>query len=184
MIRKLRFTVDDFERLIHEGFFDQRSGQIELIEGELIEMSPASAEHDDLIEWLHHWSMTCTARDSFRIRVQSGISIPQVASLPEPDLVWLRPADYRHRRPTAENVALLIEVAISSLDYDRSVKASLYARAGIEDYWIVNYSDRCVEVHRDPQPAGYAMTRIYRPGERLSPRCVPNVACDVQALFA
>ena len=86
------------------------------------------------------------------MRTQLPVSLDD-ESEPEPDLVVVpgRPGDYRHAHP--ERPALAIEVADSSLHFDRRHKGSLYARAGIEDYWVVNLVDPALEIYRDPSPA-------------------------------
>jgi Uma2 family endonuclease len=85
------------------------------------------------------------------VRTQLPVSLDD-ESEPEPDLVVVpgRPADYRHAHP--ERPALAVEVSDSSLSFDRQQKGSLYARAGVQDYWIVNLVDRVLEIYRDPGP--------------------------------
>jgi Uma2 family endonuclease len=79
---------------------------------------------------------------------------------------------------------LLVEVADDSLEYDREVKAPLYAENGIPEYWIVNLSDRCLEVRRGPQASGsYADVRTLRPGDRADVAALPGVGFDVAVLF-
>jgi hypothetical protein len=80
-------------------------------------------------------------------------------------------------------VLLLIEVAESSLAYDRRKKLPLYARTGIVEVWIVNLRKRVIEIHRDPHPTGYAETTTARAGDKASPQAFPNVSVDIAELF-
>ena len=100
---------------------------------------------------------------------------------PEPDVALLRPrADfYAGKRPDAGDVLLIIEVADSSLEYDRRVKAPLYARHGIAEYWLVNLVEGHVAVYRDPAPDGYRSVQVHHPGEELRPLAFPDFVLAV-----
>jgi len=102
-------------------------------------------------------------------------------SEPEPDVALLRPRPdlYRARKPRAEDVLLLVEVADTSLDYDRRTKLPRYAAAGIPEVWIVNLVDQRVEVYRDPRPDGYATHTVHARGDSLAPASLPEVAIAV-----
>src|SRR5262249_6323739 len=124
------------------------------------------------------------------VRIQNPVSLDD-ESAPEPDVAVVRGrhADYRSAHPT--RAALIVEVAESSLRFDRVQKGSLYARAGIVDYWIVNLVDRVVEVYRDPAadltaPFGwrYASVERFRPPAALTLLAVPAAAIPVAALLA
>ena len=120
----------------------------------------------------------------------SGQLIVDDESAPEPDLAVVRGAlaDFRHAHPARP--ALVIEVAESSLQFDRVTKGSLYARAGIADYWIVNLIDRVVEIYRDPAPDltapfgwRYAFVGRFRSGDSMTPLDVPATPLAVAALL-
>jgi Uma2 family endonuclease len=102
-------------------------------------------------------------------------------SLPQPDYAVLapRPDHYRTAHPRPQHVLLLIEVADTSLDYDRGVKRALYARYGIPELWIVNLVDRTVEVCRSPGPDGYASVTMAERGAVLEPERVPGARISV-----
>ena len=98
------------------------------------------------------------------------------------------PEDYLNAHPTT--TALVIEVADASLGFDRRIKGSLYARGGVQDYWIVNVTERTVEVYRDPHadpsaPSGwsYRSIRTLRAGETVAPLALSSITIDVAALF-
>ncbi len=140
------WTRVEYDRLVHFGAF--RGDPVELIDGQLVVAEPQGS---------YHVTAVGTADDVLRavlpagwiVRTQAPLALDD-ASAPEPDLAVVpgTRADYRDAHP--ERPALTIEVADSSLDFDRQHKGSLYARAGIADYWIVNLVDRTLEVYRDP----------------------------------
>jgi Uma2 family endonuclease len=109
------------------------------------------------------------------VRVQCSISLQGTAA-PEPDIVWVVRGDYFERRPTEKEVLLLIEVADSSLAYDRGEKAGLYAAAGITDYWVVNLIERSIEVHRQPVNRYYRSVCGFTGNEEIRPLVLPG-AC-------
>lgn len=180
-----KFTVPEYERIIATGIFDGRNRRrIELIRGELREMTPIGTQHAEFVDRLDEWSHAKAPRDEVRIRVQNPLAFLQVESEPEPDVVWAKRKDYSTQHPTADDVLLLIEVADSSLDFDRTEKAELYAEAGIREYWIVNLIDRTVEVRRDPRKGRFAMIRAYSTGETIQPSAAPAVSLSVNDLFS
>lgn len=180
----LRLTVAEYDQMVERGAFDTLNRRIELLHGEIQTMNPAGPQHDDIIEFLNHWSTRSTSPERIRVRVQSGLSIAELDSRPEPDVTWVRKANYRHHHPRAEDVLLLIEVADSSLDTDRQIKAELYAKAGVVEYWVVNVPGSVVHVFREPSPSSYNLMRTYSTGESLAPQAAPSASLDVGELFA
>ena len=151
MSTALRFTLDEYDRMIEQGVFDDRPEEkMELVYGEIRTMSPPGPAHEDVIDLLARWSFESTLRDEVRIRVQNSIGIPELDSAPQPDVAWVREQSYRAGRPQSSDVLLLIEVSDSSLPDDRTTKAELYAEAGVSDYWIINLQDWGIEVYRNP----------------------------------
>ncbi len=142
-----RFTVAEYDRLTELGFW-QDGDRIELVEGELIQMAAKGTAHviccrqilERLILLLHGTAI---------VQSQDPIVIPP-GSEPEPDIA-IAALSARGQKPRADQVWLVIEVADSSLDYDRDVKGPLYAKAQIPHYWIFNCLDRQVECHSQPQ---------------------------------
>lgn len=104
---------------------------------------------------------------------------------PLPDLTLLRPRDdYRLRNPTPEDVLLLIEVADSSVEYDRRIKAARYAQRGVPEYWLLDLPRDVVLVHLEPGPNGYGVVRPARRGERLTPSLLPDLELTVEEILA
>jgi Uma2 family endonuclease len=143
-----RWARTEYDRLVELGVFE--GYPIELIGGQLVVAEPQGAYHASAISRLDY-AMRAALPDGWIVRTQAPVSLDD-DSEPEPDLVVVsgRPGDYDDAHPARP--VLVVEVAESSLAFDRQHKGSLYARAGIDDYWIVNLIDRVLEVHRDPDP--------------------------------
>jgi Uma2 family endonuclease len=143
-----RWQRVEYDRLVDLGIFEGEP--IELIGGQLVVAEPQGAYHVSAISKVDY-ALRAMLPPGWLVRVQAPISLDD-ESEPEPDLAVVpgAPGDYHDAHPSRP--ALLIEVADSSLAFDRERKGSLYARAGVADYWIVNLVDRALEVHREPVP--------------------------------
>jgi Uma2 family endonuclease len=159
----------EYERLAQLGLFQDDA--VELIGGELVVAEPQGSAHATAVGAIDD-ALRAVLPSGWIVRAQMPVALDEESS-PEPDLVVVpgARADYRGSHPTRP--ALVIEVAEWSLALDRQYKGSLYARAGIQDYWIVNLIDRILEVYRDPGPdpaAPYGWR--YRSVEMLTPPAV------------
>ena len=144
-----RFSVADYDRMIESGVFEgDEDIRLELLYGEIIKVNPPNPPHVHFVDQLTYWSIESTQRDRIQVSIQNPVGIPELDSVPEPDVVWKKARDYRTRRPETADVLLLIEVSDSSVKQDQTKKRDLYAEAGISDYWIVNIPASCVEVYR------------------------------------
>src|SRR5215510_578235 len=143
-----RWTRAEYDRLVGLGAVE--GDPIELIAGQLVVAEPHSAYHASIIRTVDY-ALRAVLPPGWIVSVQLPISLDE-ESEPEPDLAVVpgRPTDYREEHPGASE--LIIEVADSSVAFDRLHKGSLYARAGIRDYWIVNLAERVLEVYRHPGP--------------------------------
>jgi Uma2 family endonuclease len=143
-----RWKRVEYDRLVDLGVFEGEP--IELIGGQLVVAEPKGEYHSSAIGTAEY-ALRAVLPPGWVVRTQLPVSLDD-ESEPEPDLVVVpgRPADYRNAHPSRP--ALAIEVSDSSLAFDRQHKGSLFARAGIADYWIVNLVDRVLEVCRDPGP--------------------------------
>ena len=177
-----QFTVDEYHRMAEVGLLTEDS-RVELIDGEVVDMSPIGRRHAVRVSYR---SRICTQRlgDVAFVWSQNPIRLSE-HSEPEPDVTLLRPRSdfYEGKDPTAEDVLLLIEVADSSVEYDRRVKAHLYARHNIPEYWLVNLVEGHVVVYRDPTPAGYRAVHTARPGEDVCPIAFPDLAIAVDEIL-
>jgi Uma2 family endonuclease len=142
-------TVNDYHRMGEAGIFAE-SERVELIEGQLIAMSPIGSPHFAAVNTLNRLLVRAIG-DLAIVSVQNPVRLND-RSEPEPDVAIIRPRDdeYRSGLPGPADVLLIIEVASSSIDYDRSVKLALYARHSIPEFWIVNLDLACIEVYRSP----------------------------------
>jgi Uma2 family endonuclease len=181
----LRWKKPDFHRLLDVFGVDRL--RVELIDGELIKMPPQREPHSLAIVLMDS-ALRKVFGANFTYRPQMPFSISG-AHEPEPDLVVVRgkPRQNSKHPKTAE---LVVEVADSTLRYDRVRKGSLYASAGLADYWIVNLIDGQLEVRRDPRPdakaefgASYADLSVYGRGESVSPLVRPRKKIPVSDLL-
>ncbi len=179
-----KLSVAEYERIVATGVFDGRNHRrIELIWGELREMSPIGSEHAMIVDWLNEWSIDNAPRERVWVRVQNPVAFLPEDSEPQPDVVWAKRQNYSGHHPSANEILLLIEVADSSLENDRGEKARLYATAGVMDYWIVNLIDRTVEVRRDPKDGRYRSVQPLAAGAAIQPLAIPELQLGVDLLF-
>ena len=178
------FSLAQYELMIRSGAFDGPYHQrVEFIRGQIREMTPIGIRHGAVVDRLNQMSTELLVAGRVAVRIQGTLAAPALESAPEPDVLWLAPHNYFERHPEPKDVLLLIEVAESSLAYDMGEKARLYAEAGIRDYWVVNLVDDCVEVFRQPQPAGYQSRRVARGDDEVRPLAFPDVVLKPSALL-
>lgn len=165
--RKL-FSIDEYERMIETGIL-REDDRVELIRGEIVEMSPIGLEHITCVMRLNNLFLTQQLNHSLILSVQNPIRVP-TNSRPQPDVTLLKWRDdfYAGKHPSSEDVLLLIEVSDTTLADDRNVKMPLYAESGVAEMWIVNLPEAVVEVYSSPAQGGYQHTRVARRGETLS----------------
>lgn len=185
MSTAVRFTAEQFDRMVASGIFEAPyEARIELIFGELRERPPPGLLHEDYVDFLMEWSNDVLPRKRAKVRVQQTIGVPELDSIPVPDIAWVARRRYQDRRPTSSDVWLIIEVADSSLEYDVGEKQLLYAQAGIKDYWVVNVRMKCVEVFRRPSKKGYRDAQAHSTSDLLSPLALPDASLSIKELFA
>ena len=173
--RRGAVTLDMYDRMIAAGVFDPTERQpLELIAGDC---------HADAVDWLARWSQLAIGSAVWLVRVQNPLAIPGSESAPQPDLAWVKLRRYADRRPLPEDVSLVIEVADTSLDFDTTVKAGLYAAAGIADYWVIDLVSRGLIVFRDPRSGAYETRSTHRGDEVVSPLALPSAALSPAELF-
>ena len=172
-----RFTVEEYCAMAEAGILKECE-RVELLDGEIITMPPIGEPHEHGTDWLNR-QMNYRLYDRALVRVQESILLDD-GSLPQPDIavVHLRPEPYR-QRPTPADVLLLIEVADSSLEFDRDVKLPRYAAAGIPEVWIVNVRARQVEGYSDPVDGAYRSRRVVTADGSISPLAFPDVSLAV-----
>jgi len=182
-IPRRQFTVDEYHRMAEVGIFhpDER---VELIEGEIVQMAPIGPRHVGCVINATRLFITRLG-DRAVVSPQNPVVI-QPRSEPQPDLLLLRPraVSYSRAHATPEDALLAVEVADTTVRFDRLVKARLYARAGIAEFWLFLATDGLVEVYRAPGPDGYTSVTQHAAGETLSPLAFPDVVFSVTDFFA
>lgn len=177
-----RWKRVEYERLVELGLFQREP--VELLGGHLVVAEPQGSYHATAVGAVDD-ALRALLPPGWIVRAQMPVALDD-ESAPEPDLVVVSGAraDYRESHPARPAVA--VEVADSSLDFDRQHKGSLYARAGVEDYWIVNLIDRALEVYRDPgldlsAPYGwrYRSVQTLTPPAVIVPLALPSVQIAV-----
>ncbi len=189
MIRRLhdgptrhRFTRADYQRMAQVGILAE-DDRVELLDGEIIVMSPIGLPHSATVRYLISFFSARVGKQAI-VDVQNPIAIDD-ENEPQPDLTLLRPSEdyYRKQHPGPADVLLLIEVADTSLELDRGEKLSLYAQAGIHEYWIVDLNRRVLIVHRQPKDAEYASVQHYDGDARVVPEALADVELAIGSLF-
>jgi Uma2 family endonuclease len=174
--RQRRITVEEYHRMIDAGVLGE-DDHVELIEGFLVDMAPQKSPPAYAIQRLTRLLARMLA-DEFDVRVQLPLALGR-RSEPEPDMAVVRTSPHQAREHP--DVALLVvEVSRGSLLYDRTVKARLYARHALPEYWIVDVADGRIEVHRDPDPAAEAYRTVFTvgPGQPVTAASIPGVTID------
>jgi len=167
--------------MIEAGIFDEDE-HLELLEGVIVAMAPQGPIHAYCIQWLTRF-LVRRLGDAYAVRPQLPLTLGQ-RNEPEPDLTVVR-ADSASRDHHPGSAVLAIEVSGDSLRKDRRVKAAVYARFGITEYWIVNVEARVVEVYSDPDAAkgAYRQTRTVTTAETLTSEALPELSFPVAELF-
>ena len=177
-----RVTVDEYHRMIEAGSLGE-DDRVQLIDGAVVAMTPQGPAHALAIQNFTRLLARALPSD-LALRPQLPLTLPG-DSEPEPDLAVVRLEEARSREHHPRTALLVVEVAGDSLPLDRQAKATLYARAEIPEYWIVNLAESTVEVHRDPDPAaGAYRTKAVVPSDGgLAASSVPGLRVDVADLF-
>lgn len=177
------FTVEEYHRMAEAGILGEDE-RVELIEGEIVQMAPIGPRHAGGVINATRLFITRLG-DRAVVSPQNPVVISP-RSEPQPDLLLLRPraVSYSRELPTSQDVLLTVEVADTMVRYDRLVKARLYARAGIAEFWLCLPTDGAVEVHRRPGADGYAGVTSHGPGQQVTALAFPDVSFAVTDFFA
>ncbi len=165
----LRFTVDEYDRMIETGILTEEDA-VELLEGWLTYKTPRTPRHDSRIE-LARRAIDRVLPSMWCSRDQKGIRLSDSAPEPDVAVVLGPPVRYDDHHPDSSEIGLLVEVANTTLDLDRTTKGRIYAQAGIPCYWIVNLIDGQIEVYTDPTGPDptltYRQRQDYHPGDAV-----------------
>ena len=182
-VQAKRWTREEYDRMVEVGLLAPDS-HVQLIEGEILQMAPPGAPHSTAVGLVQDVLEAVFAGTNSQVRVQQPVRIG-ADSEPEPDVAIVkgRRLDYLEMHPAASDVALVVEVADTSIGLDRRRKARLYARAGIPEYWIVALPERILEVFTGPSPAGYAQRTVLQSGDTVSPVAKRDAKIEVASLL-
>ncbi|MET0790495.1 MAG: Uma2 family endonuclease [Polyangiaceae bacterium] len=171
VIRPLRRV--EYDQLVSLGAFQDE--RIELLEGELVTMSPIGAPHSATVERLNYL-LVLALHGRAAVKCQSPFAALDLSE-PEPDFSVVPLGDYSTDHPA--EAYLIIEVAESSLPLDRGKKLRLYASCAVPEYWVVNLPERCIEVYSGPSPGAYAHCERYEHGQGIRLSAFPDVSFAV-----
>jgi Uma2 family endonuclease len=182
--RRKRWTRAECEALASSGLLDYH--HLELIEGELIDKSGKKRPHVNSVALLVGWLMPVFGARYVDLAAPIDVAPEDNPSIePEPDLI-VRNRDlsyFTNQRPRPQDLRLAIEVADSTLGFDLTTKADLYARAGIVEYWVLDVSGRRMIVHRDPQGGRYTSIAAYGAEESVAPLAAPGSQLRIEDAF-
>lgn len=175
----LIWTKDMYYAAAEAGIFEDR--RVELINGEIIEMSPMTSKHGVAIHLVQDALRTLFG-DGYFVATQIPLDLGGISE-PEPDVaVYTGTArDYTDQKPS--HALLVVEISHATLTPDRNEKANLYAKAGIQDYWIINLKNNVLEVYRDPAETGYQSMTCLTAQDGISPLALPSVQISVATML-
>ena len=179
-VTRWRFTVHDYHRMGEAGILHE-DDRVELIEGELVEMTAIGTRHFSCVNRLNRL-LVMNVGDEAIVSVQNPVRLNEYNE-PQPDVTVIRTRDYRESLPMPEDVLLLIEVSDTTIAYDRRVKLPLYARAGFREVWIVDLARETVGRHTDPSGKSYRRADRLRRGQTLESISLPVLAPSVDEVL-
>lgn len=175
-LQKQRVTIEEFKQ------FGETEERLELLYGEVVEMSPIGPRHVACL--VHLIKAFGGLMPRALLSPQNPLEISGLESLPHPDLVLLRPrGDLARNALSAKDALLVIEVADSSFATDRDTKIPMYAKANVPESWLIDVNSETVWVYRQPSPAGYRDVRSYRRGESIAPEAFPETSFLVDEIL-
>jgi Uma2 family endonuclease len=181
------FDFDQFERMDQAGLFSDIQGHVELIEGKIIHMAPASMDHGganaDVVFAIKTALRTLAPQPALRVITNATLQIGRL-NAPQPDVFVMRVGE-NGKYAQAEQAVLVVEVSISTRGNDLTVKGRLYARAGVPEYWVVEPEGRKVSIFRDPRLDGTWASTVVLEGEAavVSPLFAPQISIPLSELF-
>ena len=180
--KKKLFTVDEYYEMAHAGILTE-SDRVELIEGEIVEMSPIGSRHQAIVDKLTALFVNAVG-DRALVRIQGPLRLADITE-PQPDIQLLAPQDdfYIDAHPTQLDALLVVEVADSSLAYDRNYKSAVYSMRGVPELWILDVNTPRLFVMREPAELGYRVVMELGPGDAIAPLALPDLSFAVSDLL-
>jgi Uma2 family endonuclease len=183
VLKRRRFTLEEYQQLGETGIIHEDE-RVELVEGEIVEMSPIGWPHASIVARINQLFGTRFAGRAI-VWVQGPLALPRQVSQFQPDLALLKPRTdfYREKDVGPEDALLVVEVMDSSVAYDRRVKLPIYGRGGVPEVWLVNVNRNTVEVWRNPMPDGYREQRLVDRAGTIAALAFPDVLLPVQDMI-
>jgi Uma2 family endonuclease len=180
--QKRYFNVDEYYRMAEVGLLSP-DDRIELIDGEIVEMSPIGRTHSGSVNRASAF-LNRQLGDTVIVSVQNPVRLNDFSE-PQPDLALLKPRKdfYSNSHPAPEDVLVVVEVADTSVNYDRNAKLPLYARAGITEAWLMILPKDVIEVHSQPKDGKYQKVQRLKRGKSLKSPTIPSLSCKVEDLL-
>ncbi len=181
-IKTHAITVVEFDRMVEAGVYGPKD-RIELIDGQLIDVPPQGAPHMGTLTRFEHAFRTAFGT---RVQVRGQGPLPvAVDSQPEPDIAIVRWNErfYTDVHPTVEETFAVVEIAYTSLQFDRGVKRRIYGAGRVPEYWIVDLGAGAIEVYRGPHDLGYTSPTVFRRGQSVAFEAFPDVVFTVDELL-
>ena len=177
-----RFRVEDFRKMTEVGILPEESGW-EIIDGYLIDKMSIGSKHAGTVNRLNQTLVFLLGRKAV-VAVQNPIHIDDYNE-PEPDIALLKPREdfYAESLPAPQDVLLLIEVSGSTIEYDRDIKKTLYAEAGIAEFWLVNLKENTVERYSLPKNGNYRLAEILEFGETIKAGTIENLELKIEEIL-
>ncbi|MBI5194443.1 MAG: Uma2 family endonuclease [Nitrospirae bacterium] len=178
-----RFNIDTYHSMISAGILHE-DDRVELIEGRIVDMTPIGTRHSACVNRINsffNWKL----QGRVIVSVQNPLLLLTEESEPEPDITILKNREdfYSYELPKSEDVLLIIEVSDTSVVYDREIKIPLYARANIQEVWMVNLPENSIEIYSSPVSGGYEFRRIAKNEQTLSPQNFPEISLTAKHIL-
>ena len=172
-------SVMDYQKMAEAGIISL-DARVELIAGEIIDMPPIGSIHASYVNRLNK-ELVRAVSNAALVSVQNPVILGDLSE-PEPDFAILKPKanDYEDSLPKAEDIFLLIEIADTTINYDRQIKAPLYARFSIAEYWLINTQDQSITVYQMPVQGQYTIVKILQLPTNISPLLLPNIKLELR----
>jgi Uma2 family endonuclease len=181
-LKRRQFTIAQYHQMIETGVLHE-GDRVELIEGEILEMAAMGSKHAAQVRRLNHL-FSRRFGDDVWVSIQNPVELGP-RSEPEPDVALLRWRKdcYETEHPQASDIYLVIEVADSTAEFDRKVKAPLYARSKVIEYWLIDLNAEAIAVYREPAPEGYRQVETMQRGQFICVMGLPNAEFTVDEIL-
>lgn len=173
-------TAEDVMAMVRTGVL-REDDRVELLHGVLTAMSPQDPPHAIVVQRLTAWLAPVMVAATYDVRVQLPLAVPDVTSLPEPDIAVVERMSGCVDHPAT--ALLVVEVADSSLRVDTAIKPALYAAAGVPEYWVVDVRRHRVQVSSAPVGQRYTATEVAAGSTTIAPMAVEDLPLALDRLF-